>query len=130
MDARPEMIEQRGERLIIAMGAHRGEEIVQLRPFGRSIFAARLKFVGMKPGGHARYPFALVRRARMTRRGEIASTPQYAPLTQSLLAAAEAFAVSVVTLYRLPAGLVGQAYRTRSAKGRIGLKLRALLSIA
>jgi hypothetical protein len=56
MDARPEMIEQHGERLVVAMGAHRGEEIVQFRPFGRSIFAARLKFVGMKPGGHAPIP--------------------------------------------------------------------------
>src|SRR5580698_736685 len=62
---RPEMIEQRGKRLVVAMGADRGEEIVQLVAFGRSIFAAELKFVGMKPGGHARYPFTLVRRAGM-----------------------------------------------------------------
>ena len=59
MHARPEMIEQHGEGLVIAMGAHRGEEIVQLIVFGRPIFAARLELVGMKPGGHAQYPFAL-----------------------------------------------------------------------
>jgi hypothetical protein len=55
------MIEQSGERLVVAIDAYRGEEIVQLVAFGRSIFAARLQFVGMKPGGHARYPFALAR---------------------------------------------------------------------
>src|SRR5579862_1074897 len=70
MHAWPEMIEQRGERLIIATGAHRGEEIVQLVAFGRPIFAARLKLVGMKPGGHAQYPFALAhpKLRRMRRR--------------------------------------------------------------
>jgi hypothetical protein len=56
------MIEQSGERLVVAMSAHRGEEVVQLVAFGRTKFAARLQFVRMKPRGHARYPFALVRR--------------------------------------------------------------------
>ena len=43
-------------KIVVAMGAHRGEQIVQLRPLGRSIFAAGLKLVGIKPGSHARYP--------------------------------------------------------------------------
>ena len=49
MHARPEMIEQHRERLVVAMSAHCRQEIVQLVAFGRSIFAAGLKFVGMKP---------------------------------------------------------------------------------
>jgi hypothetical protein len=60
--ARPEMIEQSCERLVVAIRAYCGEEIVELVAFGRTIFAAGLKLVGMKPGGHARYPFALARR--------------------------------------------------------------------
>src|SRR5580700_2290604 len=104
--ARPEMIEQHGERLVVAMGAHRGKEIVQLRPFGRSIFAAGLKFVGIKPGGHARYPSALARRAQMTGRGEMASSPTRR-LRCQYRGAGQGLAVSVVTLCRLPAGLAG-----------------------
>jgi hypothetical protein len=104
--ARPEMIEQRGECLVVAMGAYRGEQIVQLRPFGRSIFAAGLKFVGIKPGGHARYPFALARRAQMPERGEMASSPTRR-LPFQYRGAGQALAVSVVTLCRLPAGLAG-----------------------
>jgi hypothetical protein len=50
------MIEQHGERLVVAIGAHRRQQIIQLVAFGRSIFAAGLKFVAMKPGRHARYP--------------------------------------------------------------------------
>ena len=106
MHARPEMIEQRGERLVVAIGAHRGEEIVQLRPFGRSIFAAGLKFVGIKPGGHAQYPFALIRRAQIAGRGEMASSPTRR-LRWEYRGAGQALAVSVVTLCRLPAGLAG-----------------------
>jgi hypothetical protein len=58
---RPEMIEQSCERLVVAIRAYGGKEIVELVAFGRTIFAAGLQVVGMKPGGHARYPFALAR---------------------------------------------------------------------
>ena len=51
--ARPEMIEQRGKGLVVAIGAHRGEEIVQLMLLRRAMFVARRKLVGMKPGRHA-----------------------------------------------------------------------------
>ena len=54
--ARTEMIEQSGERLVVAMVAHRGEQIVQLVASGRSVFAARLELVSVKPRRHARPP--------------------------------------------------------------------------
>jgi hypothetical protein len=54
--ARSEMIEQSGERLVVAMGAHRGEEIVQLVAFGRSVFAVWLELISVKPRRHARHP--------------------------------------------------------------------------
>ena len=107
MHARPEMIKQCGERLVVAIGAHRRQQIVQLVAFGRSIFAAGLKFVAVKPGGHARYPFALVWRAQMAGRGEMAPSRQDAPQMLLVLGAVPALAVSVVTLCRLPAGLAG-----------------------
>src|SRR5580700_195937 len=107
MHARPEMIEQRGERLVVAVGAHRRQKIVQLAAFGRSIFAAGPKFIGMKPRGHARYPFALVRRAQMAERSKMASTPSGCAGELSVLGAARALAVSVVTLCRRQTGLAG-----------------------